>query len=138
MTSLNLQPLQDYLAGKQAIRFAYLFGSCAKRNENPLSDVDVAVYADDSLDFFSFRLNIMEELARVIGGRHLDLIVLNESALLLQYEVIRHGIILKDALQQRVEFETRVLRNYLDTEPLRTAYIDAVKKSFVREGQIGQ
>lgn len=138
MTFISLQPFRDFFAKKEQTRFAYLFGSYAKNSQTSLSDVDIAVYLDEKLDFFTQRLKLMEEISRDIGGRSIDLVVLNNSSLILQYEVISHCVILKDNASERVDFETRVLRNYLDTEPLRHAYIEAVKKAFIKGDQLGQ
>jgi predicted nucleotidyltransferase len=138
MTFISLQPFRDFFEKKEQIRFAYLFGSYAKNSQTSLSDVDIAVYLDERLDFFTQRLKLMEEISRDIGGRSIDLVVLNDSSLILQYEVISHCVILKDNASERVDFETRVLRNYLDTEPLRHSYIEAVKKAFIRGDQLGQ
>ncbi len=138
MTFISLQPFRDFFEKKEQIRFAYLFGSYAKNSQTSLSDVDIAVYLDERLDFFTQRLKLMEEIIRDIGGRSIDLVVLNDSSLVLQYEVISHGVILKNNASERVDFETRVLRNYLDTEPLRYSYIAAVKKAFIRGDQLGK
>ena len=132
-----LQQLKEFLADQAPIRFAYLFGSYARGRANAMSDVDVAVYLDDSLDFFTMRLKLMEQIHRHAGG-HIDLVVLNDSSVVLQYEVIRHGMVLKDDNQLRVEFETSVLREYLDSEPLRAVHREALKKSFGKENSIGQ
>ena len=129
MSSLNLQKLKDFLAAQAPIRFAYLFGSYAMGRANAMSDVDVAVYLDDSQDFFTMRLKLMEQIHRHVGD-HIDLVVLNDSSVVLQYEVIRHDKVLKDNKQLRVEFETTVLREYLDSEPLREVHREELKKSF--------
>lgn len=138
MTLISLQPFRDFFEKKEQIRFAYLFGSYAKNSQTSLSDVDIAVYLDERLDFFTQRLKLTEEISRDTGGRSIDLVVLNNSSLTLQYEVISHCVVLKDNVSERVDFETRVLRNYLDTEPLRHSYIEAVKKSFTKGARLGQ
>lgn len=138
MTFISLQLFRDFFEKNEQTRFAYLFGSYAKNRQTSLSDVDIAVYLDERLDFFDQRLKLMEEISRDIGGRSIDLVVLNTSSLILQYEVISHCVILKDNAPERVDFETHVLRNYLDTEPLRQSYIQAVKKAFISGDQLGQ
>lgn len=138
MTFTHMQRLKDFLEEKSEIQFAYLFGSYAKGKETKLSDIDVAVYLSKFSDLFSCRMRLMEEVSREMGKHSIDLIVLNDSPLILQYEIIRHGKILKDNKPQRINFETRIIRNYLDTEPLRVAHVASVKKAFCRENQFGQ
>jgi uncharacterized protein len=131
--------LIDFLEKKTIIRFAYLFGSCATGKQGPLSDLDIAVFLDDKMDFFSCRLILMEELScELHGERSIDLVVLNEASTVLRYEIIRDGIVLKEGKERRVEFETHVLREYLDTEPLRAVHRAALKRSFRKEHHFGE
>lgn len=139
MTISSNPELLKLLAEKRTICFAYLFGSCARGKETVLSDVDIAVYLQDDIEHFAYRLCLMEELSHVLkGDRDIDLVVLNEAPLVLCYEVVRDGIVLKDDPERRVEFETRVLREYLDTEPFRAVHVTALKRSFVKERHFGQ
>ena len=61
------QPLLDIarhsLEKTKAVKFAYLFGSQARENTGPLSDIDIAVYVDKRNNLFSFRLLLQEEIA---------------------------------------------------------------------------
>lgn len=129
-----------YFAGNKAIKFAYLFGSGARGQAGPLSDIDLAIYLDKRLDFFAAKLRYLEELYRLLKTEHCDLVVLNNAPLILQYEVIRHGKVLKENKRRRVPFEIKVLREYLDTEPLRTVHRQKLKKHFLggEGGSLGQ
>ena len=138
MNIAHMQTLKDFLKSKEEIQFAYLFGSHAKGTESKLSDIDVGVYVSEVSDLFSYRLRLMEEVSCQMGGCSIDLIVLNDSPLVLQYEIIRYGKILKEDKRKRVSFETGVLRNYLDTEPLRATRLASIKRAFCRENQFGQ
>jgi hypothetical protein len=134
----HLNDITQYLKNNGAIKFAYLFGSCARDAAGPLSDIDLAVYLDKRFDHFSARLQFMEELDRLLKGHPLDLVILNNAPLILQYEVIRESIIMKENKKRRIPFETGVLREYLDTEPLRAVHRQKLKESFSKEHKLGQ
>jgi len=134
----HLKNIISYLEDKGAIKFAYLFGSCARNATGPLSDIDLAVYLDKRFDYFSARLRFMGDLDRLLKGHSFDLVILNEAPLILQYEVIRENVILKENKDKRIPFETRVIREYLDTEPLRAVHRQKLKESFSKEHELGQ
>lgn len=130
MTELTdkIEIVRNFLVGERKVKFAYLFGSLACGNSGPLSDLDLAVYLDGRLDFFAYRLNLMESLAKVLKTENFDLVVLNNAPIVLKNEVIRHSVILKDDRPRRVMFESRTVREYLDT-----AYLRDVQRSYMRE-----
>ena len=98
---------------------AYAFGSVVKGEAGALSDIDFAVLLADIGDIFATRLKLMEVLAAELKQERTDLVVLNDASLILRYEVVRHGRLLKDNPAARVAFETEVIRDYLDTAFLR-------------------
>lgn len=46
----NEEEIKDFLKKEDYIQLAYLFGSVAQGKAVELSDVDIAIYIDDSLD----------------------------------------------------------------------------------------
>ena len=124
----KIEIAKAFLIGEHRVKFAYLFGSLACGNAGPLSDIDLAVYLDGRLDFFNHRLKIMEALSRVLKTEKFDLVVLNNAPVVLTHEVIRDGVVLKDDRPRRVMFESRALREYLDT-----AYLREVQRGYLRE-----
>jgi predicted nucleotidyltransferase len=117
-----------FLIDEPKVKFAYLFGSHANGQAGPLSDIDLAVYLDGRLDLFKWRLRLMDALAGVLKSENFDLVVLNNAPILLSYEVISNGIVLKDDRQRRVMYESRTLRDYLDT-----AYLRDVQRRYLLE-----
>lgn len=61
------------------IAFAYLFGSSARGEEGPLSDVDVAVYLTQEKDRLTIRTKLMEKIAKALGTDRVDVVVLNDA-----------------------------------------------------------
>ena len=119
MTDRLLGILRQKLATERVVRFAYLFGSQARKDIGKLSDIDIAVFLQDSVDPFYYRLRLTERIAKAIGTEKLDIIVLNTATPLLRHQVVKTGAVLKDNKEDRTDFETKTLQEYLDTEYLR-------------------
>jgi len=84
-----------------------------------LSDVDIGVLLDEKIpkkDRFDLELKLISDIAILIKKNKIDLITLNEAPLLLAYNIIKNGIILKSDEAERVKFETKVLSMYLDEQ----------------------
>lgn len=79
---------RKFLAGERKVKFAYMFGSLASGNSGPLSDLDLAVYLDGRLNFFAYRLKLMDSLTKAIKTEHFDLVVLNNAPIVLKNEVV--------------------------------------------------
>ena len=76
--------------------FAYLFGSQAKGKTHPRSDVEVAVYVEDSVPqdrYLDLRLKLPAGLERARVG-NVEVLVLNEAPLPLKGRVVRERKIL--------------------------------------------
>lgn len=141
-------PLDDAARGRLAAALdeadvvaAYLFGSQARGEVGPLSDVDVAVWLgpevrDDRR--FDRRLALSAAASRALATDEVDLVVLNDAPPLLRHRVIRDGkLILDRDPRTRVRFETRALLDYLDTAPLRAA-LSAGRRRRIAEGRFGR
>ena len=132
----QLDVITGVLARSAEVKFAYVFGSCARGDTGPLSDVDMAVFLDSRVESFDFRLRLMEALSRALGTERFDLVILNDASPVLRYEVIREGRVIKEIKSSRVEFETRTLAEYLDT-----AHMRKVQREYLKEqlgGSLGQ
>src|SRR3989338_2724717 len=124
----KLSKAKRFFSEIDAIAFAYAFGSVALGTSGPLSDLDFAVFLHKSRDPFTDRLKLIERLGRAIGADRIDLTPHNYAPLLLRYEVIKRGILLKDRPAMRVPFETATIGEFLDT-----AYIRGVQRRVVKE-----
>ncbi|WP_410508057.1 nucleotidyltransferase domain-containing protein [Methanosarcina hadiensis] len=111
------QKLKEFFSGFENVTLAYLFGSTVRGESNCLSDIDIAVLLDDTLlqnESFDLQLELISELTGFLKTNNVDLVVLNDSPLLLTYNIIRDGIILKSDEPLRVKFETKIMSRYLD------------------------
>jgi len=111
------QKLSDFFSRVEGVTLAYLFGSTARGESNCLSDIDIAMLFDDTLlqkEAFDLQLGLLSELTVLLQTNNIDLVALNDSPLLLTYNIIRDGIILKSDEPLRVKFETKIMSRYLD------------------------
>jgi predicted nucleotidyltransferase len=129
--------LQKLLRVEPKVRFAYAFGSSVLGTAGPLSDLDIAVYCDERVDNFDFKAVLTERLVRALGVEKIDLVVLNKVSAGLGYSVISTGILLKESKARRVEFETSVLKEYLDFAPFREVQLSAIGEQIGRGEYFG-
>ena len=111
------QKLREYFFEVEGVTLAYLFGSTVRGEANRLSDIDIAVLFDDTLlqkEAFDLQLELIGELTGLLKTNNVDLVIINDSPLLLTYNIIREGIILKSDEPVRVKFETKIMSRYLD------------------------
>jgi predicted nucleotidyltransferase len=102
---------------------AYLFGSHARGEAKPASDVDVALWmrsAPTKLD--DLQLDLAADLERELGAP-VDVVILNGAPSDLVHRVLRDGVLLVERDRSaRVRLEVRARNDYFDLLPLRTAY----------------
>jgi len=109
--------LIEYFRSKDNIVLAYLFGSTIRGNTGRLSDVDIAILVNEKSsekEHLDIELKILSEITILLKRNKIDLILLNEAPLLLTYNVIKNGVILKSNEIERVKFETKIISSYLD------------------------
>jgi uncharacterized protein len=102
----------------------YLFGSVARGEARPDSDVDVGVLFDAApratLDAPQFTLE--GDLERRLG-RRVQVVALNRASADLVHRVLRDGRIVLDADRAaRLRFEVRKRNEYFDLAPIRRLY----------------
>ena len=110
------------------MKFAYLFGSRASGSHGPLSDFDLAVFLDSAVDPLHYRLKLIDVCTRASKRENIDIVVLNQATPLLKHEVIAIGTVLKESKEERLLFETEVLRDYLDS-----GFLRKVQRSYIRQ-----
>jgi predicted nucleotidyltransferase len=130
----HYQPALNRVFERHGVVLAYLFGSQARGDAGPLSDVDVGVLFSPDVpedQRFDRVLRLIGELGTLFRQDKVYVVDLAEASPLLGHRVYRDGQLLycvDDA--DRVRFVTRVLRNYVDTEPLRRIKRHYVIKRF--------
>ena len=115
---MDLNKLREFFVKQKNVRLAYLFGSHGKGNAGSLSDIDIAVLLDKKLtkeDRQKLQLELIGEISSILRTDRIDLVVMNDSPIDLNYEIIKHGKILhmKDS-GEKVDMESMILSRYLD------------------------
>jgi hypothetical protein len=113
--------LTDALHGEESgLVCAYLFGSAARGEDRPGSDLDVAVlFRDDPpRTLAGLHLDLADRLTGALGGRRVDLVVLNRAPVDLVHRVLRDGVLLLERDRSaRIRFEVRARNEYFDLLP---------------------
>ena len=116
-----LARLTSALKGREEILEAYLFGSHARGQAQPHSDIDVAVYIDEALaddGAWGYQAQLTTDLMVVLGTNHVDVIVLNRASILLYHRVLRDGVrLLSRDLQATTIRAGQALSRYFDFLP---------------------
>lgn len=121
------------------VECAYLFGSAARGDAGPLSDVDIAILPAERLPSSAraaWHARLVEQLEREVGAP-VDVLLLDDASPTLIHRVLRDGVLLlaRDE-RRRVAFEVRAIREFLDFE-LFVARYDRALLSRAREGRLG-
>jgi len=103
---------------KDHILFAYLFGSAARNDLRPLSDIDIAVFIGkiDEESYYDLKLAIHADICRVLKRNDIDVVILNTTTnIMLLDEIVRYGVVLIDGDRNlREEFEHKILHQAID------------------------
>jgi uncharacterized protein len=111
MDSPLASALRTALEARSEVREAYLFGSQARGDQRPNSDVDVAVYVDPpalQAPGFGYEAELGAALQSALGRNDVDIVVLNVAPPLLYYRVLKDGV----RLLSRVPSETTSREGY--------------------------
>lgn len=126
---------------KEGVVLAYLFGSVAKGNVTPLSDIDIAVLFSNKVkrdEYFDKRLKLASEIDKALGVYKTEIICLNEAPPLLKHRAIFQGIVIfaRDIKLKR-NFEFRVLQEYEDFKYHLETSFEIMKKQ-IKQGTFGR
>ena len=111
----RLRTLGQALEKCPGVVFGYLFGGAATGRLTPLSDVDVAVYLDETADPVEGRLEAVGAVTRHLGTEEVDVVVLNTAPISLTGRILQSRQVICDRDPfSRHRFESRVLREFFD------------------------
>lgn len=117
------------------VKFAYLFGSYARGENNKSSDIDFAFMIEEGLSKIDevFARGNLIELGRRIFKIDVDVVFLNNDTPLLKYEVIKEGVVIKEH-DERAEFESLSIREYFDFKYY-SDYYDACLLEYIKHNK---
>ena len=129
------------LEGRDEVLEAYLFGSWARGEAQPHSDVDVAVYVDPGVRSegpLGLDAEIAAELMQALGSNRVDVVLLNAAPRLVCHRVLRDGIrIFARDLRKTSGREGHALSRYCDYVP-QLAKIRAAHQARRARGEYGR
>ena len=113
----------------------YVFGSINSCRSTPLSDIDIAILFDNSIDEKQMDLyenKILNDLSDFFNTEEIDLIVLIKAPLSIQYGVIKSksNMYYKD-LVKIADYENNIVLKYIDFKKYRDELNDAFIKSLI-------
>jgi len=101
----------------------YLFGSCVNGKTRPLSDIDIAILISSENNDCYLETKVLMDLMTVLKTEKVDLVNLNEAPLHIQYGVLRNKkVIFSSDNTKRIDFETKVIKEYLDFKHIREVH----------------
>ena len=119
--------LKQVMEKDEDVLFAYLYGSHVHNSIHFESDIDVAVYLKPSniKKYIKKEEELTTLLITQLHSDKIDLRILNSSPFLLQYNIIKEGILIfvRDE-PERVDFENRVMSRFFELKP----YLDEYKQ----------
>ena len=120
-----IEKVRKVLEKRDYIVSAYIFGSRVHRRYSVKEDVDVAIYTERKNTWREL-VEIMNELEDEVKTR-VDLVDLNTASLALAYEIVRTSILVLDRKPElRIEYEVKILKEYLDLKPRLEEYFRAL------------
>jgi uncharacterized protein len=131
------------LAHRDEILEAYVFGSQARGDAQPHSDVDVAVYLDParasaSASPYGVDSDLGADLMQALATSRVDVVVLNRAPPLLYHRVLRDGVrVLSRDLAATTTREGRALSRYCDYVP-QLAKIELATARRLKSGDFGR
>jgi uncharacterized protein len=113
-----ISKLAEFFKSREYVELAYLFGSTAEENRGPLSDIDIGVYLSSKPtkgERIEKRLELTAELAGFLKTESVDLVVMNDSSPVINFEIIKSNIpvFIRDE-DFKLDVEQKVMSLYLD------------------------
>lgn len=118
--------LARYSRRRPEILAAYLFGSVARGQAGPLSDVDIAFLLEPAhrhlAHSLAYQASRLSDLMALLKTDAVDLVLLPAPSPLLQHRILRdkHVLFCRND-RRRLAFEIRASQTYLDLQPMYTA-----------------
>ena len=119
------------------VEIIYLFGSLASKTANLKSDVDLGIVfknrslLKDSLFLYKKLYRIFSRISSISADTELDIILMQQSPIFLQFEIINTGKILYERSSRfRANYEEYVIQQYIDIKPMLDEFEYVTLESF--------
>jgi uncharacterized protein YutE (UPF0331/DUF86 family)/predicted nucleotidyltransferase len=132
--------LREYFRhSRYPIVWAYLFGSEARGQATPLSDLDIAIYLDEPDLERRLRAypGILLDLVQATGKEAVDLVILNDAKPRLARHILEGQLLYTQDEKRRIATEARTLAAYSDERDMSDEY-DRYLQARIRAGRMGE
>jgi uncharacterized protein len=133
-------PTRNYLRQQEDVIVAYLFGSAAREQMTPMSDIDIALLLDTPTNgktMLERQLGLLTDLDQLVE-QEIQITLLNHAPPLLAYQVLQEGILLHErSTAERVAFQVKALREYFDIQPILKRNNQALRAQ-IKESGLGR
>lgn len=128
--------IRAYFSADRNVTAVYLFGSQATGKATADSDIDLAVLVKERTEY-DYRLRVMSDLEALLKAK-LDVLVLNQCGILMQRQVLKHGIVLHEGDRSgRIAFEIRSRKMYFDFLPAHRLYVRRMEERLLKGDRNG-
>ena len=133
-----MENLKNLFKKKDCIELVYLFGSTARGEEGKLSDIDIGVYLTEILskeERFEKRLELISDITSVLKTNKLDLIIMNDASISLNFEIIKanNPIFVRNETK-KIDVEVLIMAKYLDRRYYEKRASDIFLSKVLRNG----
>jgi hypothetical protein len=121
----SVKNLKPFFRKYPLIKVAYLFGSQARGDAGPGSDIDIAVYLDtgDKKKATDILLELSGKLPLILNADKVDVVVLNlADNCILKNNIVTQGKVIYEVPKYRLDLETRIVGEYRDFRILEGQY----------------
>lgn len=113
-----VKKLKETLTMHRDTVLVFLFGSFVRGDITSFSDLDIAIYFTDTIDFY--RINDLREDISEMLGIEVDIVVLNTASPVIKMQVLRKGTLLINKDQRAYnEFFVNTVKEYDDLKRTR-------------------
>lgn len=126
----NVLRLREHFADLPSIAAVILFGSLARGQARPNSDVDLAVlFTHGRADTWPNRSSLTADVMEILKRTDVDVVILNDAPPLLAHRVVRDGHVIYSADDRAVgEFIIHAMQQFEDTRKLRELQVERLER----------
>ncbi|MGP3777962.1 type VII toxin-antitoxin system MntA family adenylyltransferase antitoxin [Halanaerobium saccharolyticum] len=122
---VDFEAVKSFLIEELQVELIYLFGSYAKGNARPDSDLDLAFLSSKEIDDYQ-RFLTAQKLASKLNIE-VDLIDLKKASTVFKAQIIQGKLLYAEDKKQKQEFEMLTLKKYARLNEERKEIIDKIE-----------